>query len=459
MSLVNEKAGAYKLSAGAVGVVRKACASVVLGVVLGLAVPVAGEGVLRAAGGGLSADARLQVEADPLVMRWRVARMDGDAVFDAWPAAQPMVLNLFDDVEVKARVQRAKDLGGGSRFLSGALEGGGHFTLFRHSTGIVRGEVHSGAGVYTLRSQGPGRVLVKQEDVSKLPGCGNHGLMDEPVPLVPAMPGRRDVRSSGWARAGALSSLPVSVVPVRGATSADTEAASEPIDVLVLYTQRVEDHEGGPEQIQATIENEMAKTNHVLENSGLSHRRMRLAAAEKVDYEQSDHLQGDLLLLERSASEHGTDYGALDEVFPLIEKHKADLVHLFVRNGREACGKVAIYSGSDEYWVQKECENSDHYDLCLYNNRRENWRSQRYSISAIRCLGGYTFAHELGHSMGLFHARFSNNGDNSYIERGFFPHFKPYSFGYQNMDFSEICQITVMSTGDACYGAGIYGQL
>ena len=41
--------------------------------------------------------------------------------------------------------------------------------------------------------------------------------------------------------------------------TAQAAEESPVIDVLVLYTQRVEDHEGGPAQTRATIENEMAE--------------------------------------------------------------------------------------------------------------------------------------------------------------------------------------------------------
>ena len=111
---------------------------------------------LPSADGPVSEEQRLQLEADPYTMRWRVAHMDSGVVFGASAGAEPLAFNLFGDVEVKAQVRSAKMLDGGSRFLAGALEDGGHFTLFRHVTGIVRGEFHSTGGVYMLRSRGPG---------------------------------------------------------------------------------------------------------------------------------------------------------------------------------------------------------------------------------------------------------------------------------------------------------------
>ena len=313
--------------------VRRALASLALGGALCCgAVSAAGQGLLRPVSEGLSAEKRVELAADPQVMRWRVVGMDGDAVFEAPAGAEPLVVNLFGDVEVRARVRSAKTLAGGSRWLAGVLEGGGHFTLFRHANGIVRGEFHSARGVYTLRSQGPGRVLVRQEDTSGMPGCGNDGLVEAARALAPL--------SAGNGTRGVPKTQPLVKPHATSRSPGGLPAASVapmPIDVLVLYTQRVEDHEGGPAEVQATIENEMAKTNQVLENSGLSHRRMRLAAVEKVDYEQGDYLFADIdnLRLSSADNAHEYDYSALDEIFPLVEKHQADLVHLFVHGMSE----------------------------------------------------------------------------------------------------------------------------
>ena len=437
---------------------RRALASLAVGGALWCGVAsAAGDGLLGPAAEGLSAERRAELAADPYVMRWRVAGMDRDAVFEARAGAEPLVVNLFGDVEVRARVRSAKTLAGGSRWLAGGLEGGGHFTLFRHATGIVRGEFHSARGAYTLRSHGPGRVLVRQEDVSRMPGCGNDGLamVDDALAPRAAGNGTRGLapKTQPLAKAYAAKRSPGGVPAA--------SVAPMPIDVLVLYTQRVEDHEGGPAEVQATIENEMAKTNQVLENSGLSHRRMLLAAMEKVDYEQREGLREDISVL-RDTVERDPYYGALDEVFPLIEKHQADLVHLFVRDQRDVCGVASNYNGNAEYWVQMDCENSDDVDLCLYNTRRQYWRSRRiYSVSAVRCRT-YIFTHELGHVLGLRHDRGDymwSRDDAGFVEIGFFPMFKAYAFGHQNSDFSEICQITVMSAGNACLTSLMYGQL
>ena len=221
------------------------------------------------------------------------------------------------------RVSNAETLESGSRFLAGAMEDGGHFTLLRSTGGILRGEFHSAHGVFTIRSQGPGTVLVERHDLSKMPGCGFDAMRETPPRFTDKVPPavRRSQTQS----------------PRTAAAEQVQWDDSKPVDVLVLYTQRVQDHEGGPAEVIATLENEIAKMNLVLANSGLPHRRVR-GIFEKVDYEQAETLGIDLENLAYTVDDqwrrsHKVDYSALDEVFPLIEKHRADLVHLIVRKG------------------------------------------------------------------------------------------------------------------------------
>ena len=416
--------------------------------------------LFQPADGSLSMERALQLQADPLVVpdRWRMVRLDRDEIARAADSDMPLVFNLFDDVEVRGHVQGTKSLSGGSSFVSGSLEDGGHFTIFFHGSGIVRGEVHSPHGFYSLKSEGDdfSQVLVKQEDVSELPGCGNEQLStsDEAAARARRAPAHL-LRPPGYAGAGAAGVWPSSGRPT---AQADDET-SKTIDVLVLYTQRVEDHEGGPEQVKATIENEMAKMNWILENSGLGHRRMRLAM-EKVDYEQKEHLGVDLQNLSKTEEDEERffvekDFGALDEVQnSLMEEHQPDLVHLFVLdNDPRICGRaMGGYGERDEYFAQIDCEDADDNALCVDIERRLSWQRRIYSVSGTRCsVGRRTFAHELGHNLTLRHNReiygpFEINDrwpDNTYRE------FQPlnYSYGYIDPNGRDYClgQGTVMA--------------
>ena len=72
---------------------------------LGLFPSLASAQVFQPAGGGLSLERHQELRADPLAVpdRWRVARFDRSEVARAAGAGLPLVLNLFNDVEVRGR--------------------------------------------------------------------------------------------------------------------------------------------------------------------------------------------------------------------------------------------------------------------------------------------------------------------------------------------------------------------
>ena len=246
--------------------------------------------LLRPAAPTLGAEERARLEGNPHVMRWREARMAVDLVFDPTASNGPLALNLFPDAELEARVRSARTLEGGSRFLSGALAGGGRFTLFRSAAGILRGEFHSAVGVFTMRSLRPRRVLIKQLGLSRLPPrCGHDAATGEPVPGLTAK-ASATVRRPSLARDGRLAPAPTT------AATPTIDVLDQTVDVLVVYTPNAERSEGGKEEIEATIEAEIEKTNQAFINSGLSHRRIKLAGIEKVEYTQSTEDIGDDLL-------------------------------------------------------------------------------------------------------------------------------------------------------------------
>ena len=289
----------------------------------------------------LSAEERLQLEADPHVMRWREARMAVDGVFDPSAWDEPLALNLFPDAELEAQVRSAKTLESGSQFLSGRLVGGGRFTLFRSAGGILRGEFHSAAGVFTMRSLGPRRVLVKQQDISKLPRCGHDAAMREAVP-------RWTVKASATVPRPQPRSRP----PQR------QHRPDETVDVLVVFTPNAERSEGGREEIEASIEAEVEKTNQAFVNSGIGHRKIKLAGMEKVEYTQpAEHILYALSHLEAKEGNSVDPEGLLDEVHDLRKVYAADIVHLIVEQAMGSCGSALVYDLYNERSGVRFCEN------------------------------------------------------------------------------------------------------
>lgn len=393
-----------------------------------------------------------RIESNPLVVpgRYRLARLDRGALTTALRNGGPLVLNLFQDSELTGLVGNLKVLDSGSKFATGVLAGGGHFSLLLHASGIVRGEFHAPGRVYILASAraDSDHVLIREEDHSGVPLC-YHDTRAQPG--VPA----HSVRGARHETPG-RSGLPTNVSSALSAV--DTEVATAAmLDVLVVYTQRVEDHLGGLTEVEAAIENEMAKTNQVLENSALAHRQMRLAAVHKVDYVQEDGGLGvDRLNLV------GTTDGPLDGVHRLRQRHRADLVHLFVRDIIGSCGQASATSLYVKRWLEPSCAQHANPARCVEIGFRGRWRSNNsLSVSSIKCLLNYAFTHELGHSLGLWHDRAAYTWYDDDVEQGHHP-LRPYAFGHQNglhYDGPDTCQLTVMSYGRDCIANGITGQL
>ena len=427
----------------------------------------------------LSTDKYFELQSDPLVVpdRYRLARIDQNEIFRSINNDMPLVLNLFNDVELRANIKNSKELSSGSSFISGSLENGGHFTLFLHRSGVIRGEMHSSQGFYTIKSEGDdfNQVLIKQEDLSEFPRCGNEQYdshveaggahKQDWIPASAGMTGGSGATSNSTGNSKDW--IPAFSGMTDDATGTDQATDSDTIDVLVVYTQRVEDHEGGAEQVKAAIENEIAKTNQVLENSDLAHRQIKLAAMEKVDYVQDEVTMGvDLDNLGQTSEDNydDKDFSALDEVQDLMEQYQADLIHLFVRDPRGfLCGKATTYALYQDKWIERYiCHESPDPSSCLELERRKEWKKRRdFSVSAITCTGIYAFTHELGHNLGLWHDRRDYNWE--YIATNVtnveedLP-FRPYAFGYQNLEWSPTCQITIMSYGRECSGGGVQSQ-
>ena len=325
----------------------------------------AAEGLLTPAATALSEAKREQLRADPHVIRWRVALWDANAVFDAnatfaippaasqeapatpaTEAAAPLVLNLFDDVAVNGHVRSAKTLESGSRFLFGRLEDGGYFTLFRHGSGIVRGEVHSTDGGYFLHSDGtPDRILVMRADLSKLASCG--GTPHDATPSAPVA--EMDIHwRADW-----------------NATRKTDISHNKTVDVLVLYTQLAEDVVGGPDNVRVRAEYDVAFTNQVLENNGLAHRQIRLAGL--VNVADRDPSLRDYHDKTRDREEQ---IRFLDLVAALRAEYQADVSIVYLDNISYDDGRlVGGYSsgGYNNHWVhQHDCVWSRNPALCYY---------------------------------------------------------------------------------------------
>ena len=162
------------------------------------------------------------------------------------------------------------------------------------------------------------------------------------------------------------------------------------IDVAVVYTSGARDAAGGGGAIEAEIDLMVAETNQAYAASGVHH-RVALVDRSELSYAETGDSRRDLgRLLDPSD-------GHLDEVHTLRDEVGADLVHLIVGEADDICGKA--------------------------------YRPGVFGLTVQGC-GGRTFAHELGHNMGLRHDRYAQLNSDSESGRG--PVTPDPAFGYVN---------------------------
>ena len=165
------------------------------------------------------------------------------------------------------------------------------------------------------------------------------------------------------------------------------------IDVAVFYTSAARENVGGIDEIATAIDLMVAETNAAYEASGVNQRIRLVAVEEVVGYTEHRDSHVDLIRL-RSPSD-----GHMDEVHDIRDAVAADLVLLIPAGSGGAASGVGDPSTSFE----------------------------SHAFGVVNATSASTFAHELGHLMGLRHDRYEVCGDNCNNFTRF-----PYAFGYVN---------------------------
>ena len=170
------------------------------------------------------------------------------------------------------------------------------------------------------------------------------------------------------------------------------------IDVAVFYTSAARENTGGTDEIATVIDLMVAETNMAYMNSGANQRINLVAAEEVVGYRETNDLVTDIARL-RSPSD-----GYMDEIHDIRDTVAADIVLLLVggRSGR------------------------------AYQLHVPSTSSESSAFGVVNAYSTYTFAHELGHIMGLHHDRYQACGSNCNSFTRF-----PYAFGYVNQEALE----------------------
>ncbi len=167
------------------------------------------------------------------------------------------------------------------------------------------------------------------------------------------------------------------------------------IDVAVFYTPAARENAGGTDVTATLIDLMVAETNAAYQASRANQRIKLVAVEEVVGYTESNNLSIDLVRL-RSPSD-----GHMDEVHDIRDAVAADIVLL-----------ITVTAGSRGVAFQMFVPSTS---------------SEAEAFGVVSTESTDTFAHELGHIMGLQHDRYQVCKDNcSHVTRF------PYAFGYEN---------------------------
>ncbi len=150
------------------------------------------------------------------------------------------------------------------------------------------------------------------------------------------------------------------------------------VDIAVVYTPGAREVAGGTAAMEAAIDLMIAQTNAAYESSGVRHgvrHRLALVAREEVPYTSTSNTAIDIRRLEDPSDGH------MDEVHALRDRVGADLVHLIMGTGLDACGRAFL---EDAFGVNALQATEEH----------------------LPC-GDLVLAHEVGHNMGLNHDRYA----------------------------------------------------
>lgn len=171
------------------------------------------------------------------------------------------------------------------------------------------------------------------------------------------------------------SSFPVELPPVvppdaeRVLAPADgvvRPAAGEVVDVFVFYTTAAKDSAGGLASIEAIIAQAVATSNTAYARSGVVATKRLVGTAELAGFGQhSSDMTQDLIAFRTSTA-----------VATMRDAAGADLMHLILGRTSNACG-VGYLGPSSNF---------------------------AHAVTALSCISGYTFTHEVGHNMGSHHA-------------------------------------------------------
>jgi hypothetical protein len=270
-------------------------------------------------------------------------------------AAEPLVLNLFEDLTLEALKERIEERTKTNYTWFGRIRGSGlSQVILVVDEETVTGNIFRDGELFQVRPGGKGIHTVRQVDQRRFP---------EEAPPIPVILPQEDF------------------IPEAPTTPA-ADSGTTVIDVLVVYTA---DAAGASSNILAEIQLGIDETNQTYANSGIL-QRVRLVHAAQVTYSETGRSNTDLVRLQNQND------GYLDSVHSMRNTYGADIVSLWVENLGDDCG-IGY----------------------LMTRVSPTFSSYAFNVVARDCATGYySFGHEMGHIMGADHDRYVEPRDAAY---------------------------------------------
>jgi hypothetical protein len=288
------------------------------------------------------------------VVRARYSVVDFDILpsrDERMPRRLPVIpIELFPDRTVFAVFDRFEPNGTGMTWVGRVEDVPGSSVTLVYGGGLMAGSIVMPDGVFRISPASP--------EVRALAGDALHVIAEVNQAAFPPEAPPIEVRFS-----------PAELAAATDVPASDTQA----IDLLVVYTASAAAWAGGPTALQNLITLGVSETNTAFASSGLPH-RIRLVHTAPVGYTETSSFSVSL-------TELRAGIGALSGVPGLRDAYGADLVKMLVAPGApDACG-IAF----------------------LMTSVTTAFAPSAYSVTDARCVTNLTFAHEIGHNMGLRH--------------------------------------------------------
>jgi hypothetical protein len=270
-------------------------------------------------------------------------------------SAAELALNLFDDANYTAVLERVTPTSAGGYVWSGRIaESETSQVILAVNQGRLAANIAVPPAFYQVRYAGNGVHVIYQIDQSAFPPEA------EPIPVELSQEALEDSSHIPMADDGST------------------------IDVLVAYTASAQQAAGGTSAMVSLINLAVAETNTSYANSGVI-QRLRLVHAVEVSYTESGDLNTDLPRLRNTSDSY------MDNVHALRNQYGADTVSLIVENGGGYCGIAYLMTTVSTAFA-----------------------SSAFNVVQRDCATGYySFGHELGHNMTARHDWYVDAVNNS----------------------------------------------